>query len=90
MTTIFVNDVGTDIILNCGVDISTATVRKIRAKNPLNVVVEWVAVASGIDSIKYTLQTGDVSIAGLWKLQAYVEMPGWKGRGTWADLVVAK
>ena len=88
MNTVFVGDEGTELILDCGVNISTATVRKIVAKRPGGSKAEWSAVASGTDAIKYVVQTGDLNVAGNWELQAYVEMPGWKGRGGWSTLKV--
>lgn len=90
MNTVFVGDTGTEIILDCGVDISTATVRKIRAKRPDGHVKEWVASVSGTTAVSYTTVDGDLSLEGAWSLQAYVEMPGWKGRGAWATLQVLK
>jgi hypothetical protein len=90
MTTVFVGDTGTEIILDCGVDVSTATVRKIRAKRPDGHIKEWVATANSVMSIKYVLVDGDISVEGEWQLQAYIEMPGWKGRGAWATLKVMK
>lgn len=89
MTKVFVGDEGTAIVLDCGVDVSSATVRQILATKPSGVKVTWTAVAEGVNSIKYIVQAGDLSIPGLWKLQAYIEMPGWKGKGEWAELEVA-
>lgn len=34
-------------------------------------------------------KAGDLALPGRWKLQAYIEMPGWKGKGEWAELEVA-
>lgn len=34
------------------------------------------------------VETGDLNVAGTWELQAYLEMPGWKGRGEWSPLKV--
>lgn len=43
----------------------------------------------GINAIKYVTVDGDLDAPGTWKLQAYVEMPGWKGFGEVATLVVS-
>ena len=53
MTTIFVGDVGTEIVLNCGVDISASTVRKIIARKPNGQRV-GAADPFGVDAITYT------------------------------------
>jgi hypothetical protein len=81
MNKIYQGDVGTQIILDCGSDISTATVRKIKARKPSGALVEWNAAASGSNSITYTTQANDIDEAGSWSIQAYIELPGWAGRG---------
>lgn len=90
MTTIFVGDVGTEFILDCGVDISTATVRKIIVRKPITGErVEWSAVAEGTTSIKYTTILGDISSAGIMTLQSYIEMPAWKGYGNKVNITIS-
>lgn len=89
MTKVYTGDVGTEIVLDCGVDVSTATVRKILVKKPGGAAAEWPAVADGTNRIKYVTVAGDLDTTGTWYLQAYVEMPGWQGRGGTASLVVA-
>lgn len=88
MSVIYKNDVGTELILDCGVDVSAATVRKVRVRNPFGGVKEFVAVANTSNTIKYVLLDGDFNVAGNWQVQAYIEMPGWKGRGEWATVEV--
>lgn len=89
MTTVFVGDVGTEILLDCGTDISTGTLLKIKAKKPTGARVAWTAALDGTDRIKYAVQAGDLDVAGPWSLQAYVEMPGWSGHGEIAALSVS-
>lgn len=84
MTTVYLGDVGTVITLDCGSDVSTATVRKMRARMPNGGIKEFTASADTNNSIKYTLLAGDFNVAGNWQVQAYIDMPGWKGRGEWA------
>lgn len=88
MNSMFVGDTGTELVLNCGVDISSATVRKVRARKPGGQTLEWTAGQHSATEIVYTLQAGDLNVSGLWKFQAYIEMPGWKGRGEWAEVMV--
>lgn len=88
MSKIYVGDVGTEIILDCGVDISTATVRKIKVRKPDGTNAEWAAVSEGTKAIKYVVQAGDIAKAGVWRLQAYIEMPGWLGSGQTVDVRV--
>ena len=84
MSVIYRNDIGTELILDCGVDVSTATVRKVRAKMPGGGIKEFVAAANTTNTIKYVLLDGAFNVAGVWSVQSYIEMPGWTGRGEWA------
>lgn len=67
------------------VDISTATVWKIKFKKPSGVVVTKDAVftTDGSDGlIQYVTEAGAANIldeAGEWEIQGYIEMPSWKG-----------
>ncbi len=88
MSTIYVNDQGTEITLDCLQNISTATVLKIIAKDPLGRKKKWSATLQGTTHVRYTLQNGDLDIPGIWYVQSYIEMPGWKGRGEWATVEV--
>ena len=85
---VFVGDVGTEIVLNCGVDISASTVRKIIVRKPNGQRVEWIADPFGVDAITYTTLVGDISHVGQMTLQAYIEMPGWKGYGDKVKMLV--
>lgn len=89
MRKIFVGDVGTVILLDCGVDISTATLVKVLVKPPSGAPREWTGIVVGTRMIEYVIQTGDLNLAGEWRLQAYVEMPGWSGRGQPVVVTVA-
>lgn len=88
MSVVFVGDVGTEIILDCGVSVASASVRTIKARSPSGVVKQWAASPEGTNSIKYATATGDIDRAGGWRLQAYVEMPGWSGHGEVVILTV--
>ncbi len=88
MTTVFAGDVGTKIILDCGVDITLSSARSILVRKPTGTKVEWVAALEGTNSIQYTTLAGDLDEVGRWRLQAYVEMPAWKGSGEVAMLVI--
>ena len=89
MSTVFIGDTGTEIVLDCGIDVSTATVRNIIVRKHNGTKVTWGAVADGTTAIKYVTSAGDLDVPGTWKLQAYVEMPGWKGLGEVATLTVS-
>lgn len=90
MTTVSVlkDDVGTELVFDCGADVSSATVRRIYAKPPYGGMRVWDAELEGTHFIKYLTKEGDLDITGRWKLQVYIEMPGWKGRGDYVTLRV--
>ena len=83
----YVGDVGTEIIVDTGSDISMATVLKLYIKKPSGVEVIWdgtlgPANAQGkFMSIKYVVLAGDWDEGGWWSVQAYIETPGWRGKG---------
>ena len=84
------DDVGTKIILDVGTDVSTATDLRIVYKKPNGVSGYWPAQLDPEDPTKiyYIVQEGDLDVVGVWIVQAYVEMPSWKGHGTEAKFNV--
>ncbi|RLC88902.1 MAG: hypothetical protein DRJ03_01285 [Chloroflexi bacterium] len=82
---VYVGDVGTDIILDTGVDLSAATTLKIKYKKPGGEIEEWDGTLEDTTKIKYTTVTDDLDTAGLWSFQAYVELPAWQGHGELAQ-----
>ena len=89
MTQIFVGDTGTIIKLDCGMDISTATVHNIVVRKPNGTKVTWAGTVNGTSTILYVTQAGDLDIAGTWHFQAFVTMPGWTGTGEIATMDVS-
>lgn len=90
MSEVFVGDVGTELLLDCGTDISTATLVKIIARTPRGNKKEWVGTIQGTTLVRYVVGAGDLDYPGNWALQVYVEMPGWSGRGALATLKVSQ
>ena len=88
MSAVYTGAVGTEIVLDCGVDTTQAEVRSIVARKPNGAKVTWNALQEGITLIKHITAAGDLDMAGVWKLQAYIEIPGWKGCGSVAILTV--
>lgn len=77
----YVGDIGTQIVVNCGVDISSATNTKLKVKKPDETIVEWVATISGTNNLTYTTISGDLDQSGEYKLQALLTQDGWTGHG---------
>ena len=78
----YVGDVGTSILLDSGQPITDATFCRIEWTKPDGTIGTWGAtVYSDGRHVRHVTAAGDLSVAGVWMLQAYVETPVWKGRG---------
>lgn len=75
MTKSYVGDTGTVITLDCGTDVSSATVRSIEVRKPDGSTTSWSASASGANSLAFTTLAGTLDQAGEWLLQAKVTLP---------------
>lgn len=85
----YINEVGTDLILDTGVLIGTATGQYIKYKNPSGVEGSFsaslyssyseLAKAVGTYLLKHTLVSTDFSESGDWRFQAYIGAAD----GTW-------
>ena len=90
---IYVGDVGTKVIVMCGEDLSAATKTSIKVRKPgVKAEIEWPAQ---VDQAKpaemyYFAQAGDFDVVGQYALQAYVELPTWRGHGETVLLDVRK
>jgi hypothetical protein len=85
---VYVGDSGTAIVLDCGVDISTATLLEIAAQKPDNSTALWTAASYTSTSLRYLTLITSLDIAGTWKLQAVVTLPGEKWRGETVQMTV--
>ena len=83
-------DVGTALIVDTCNDITTATVTNLLVQKPDLSMVTWVGTVFETTKIRYTIQAGDFDQAGEYRLQSYVEMPSWVGRGDTAIFKVTK
>jgi hypothetical protein len=88
MTKTYTGDTGTVITLDCGQDISAASVRTIEVRKPDGTTTSWAASASGNNSIMFTTLVGTLDMPGRWKLQARVTLPSGVWRGETAVLDV--
>lgn len=90
MTKLYIGDTGTVITLDCGQDISTATVRAIDVRKPDGTTTSWAASASGSNSVSFTTLAGTLDQAGEWRLQANVTLPSGEWLGETAYLEVSE
>lgn len=77
----YIGDIGTEILVDCGCDITGATLTRFVVKKPDNTEVEWTAIIEGTNYLKYTVITGDFSVAGKYSLQVALTLTGWTGHG---------
>jgi len=91
MAKIYIDDVGTKFIIDTGVDLTNATVTKLKLKKPDGSIVEWVASIEGDaknGKISYATQAGDINLAGIWQLQSYIEFSYLKYNGETVNFIV--
>lgn len=88
MSKVYVGDIGTVIVLDCGRNVSDATARAIEVRKPGGSETTWPASASGTDSIQVTVGAGVLDEAGRWKFQSHVTLPSGQWRGETAVLEV--
>jgi hypothetical protein len=86
-----VGDVGFQIFINTGLDLSTANDVIIYVEKPSGAADSWVAEAYTLDGAygaRYITLGGDLDESGNWRLQVGVDMPGFTGRGQIAVMKV--
>ena len=90
MTTskVYLNDIGTDIILNAGSALTTQTTLTIKYQKPGGTSGEWVASVYNTNYAKYTTISGDLNEAGTWLLRIYTELASWQGHGNVVEMKV--
>lgn len=92
-TKVYLDDVGTGLIVNTGVDIAAAVGTKLFIRKPDRTEVEWTpAVIHTIDTLpnylKYITVAGDLNLIGTYKVQAGLTLGPWTGRGETASFTV--
>ena len=77
----YIDDIGTVITVDVGVDITDATSVKLLVKKPDGTEVEWTGTVYSTQYIRYTVVEDDFDQAGTYKVQSYVVTPDgtWKG-----------
>lgn len=86
---IFRGDVGLAIILNAGESIVLASKLMIFYRKPDGAIGQWPATLQGTNYASYTTASkNDLDQYGIWKVQLYAEIEGWRGVGEIADMKV--
>jgi hypothetical protein len=78
----YVGSIGTEILVDVCIDITSATVTDLLVEKPDGTIATWGGTVYEITKIRHVVEAGDFDQAGEYYVQAYVEMPGWSGYGT--------
>ena len=85
----YVGDVGTEIIVDVCSDISTATLATLKVMKPDGTLATWVGSVYNTQYVRYITVAGDFDQIGEYRVQPYIEMPGFAGRGDTARFKVS-
>ncbi len=77
----FVGDVGTLLIVDCKKTITGATGILLKVRKPDETEHDWSATIYDTSKIQYTVQAGDFDQAGDYRIQSYLTLGSWVGRG---------
>jgi hypothetical protein len=85
-----VGEEGTEMIVDCGRDISTAADLRLLVQKPDGTVVEWVAgqYLSNKNAIRYVTEAGDFDQSGEYEMQSKITMGGFIGLGKTVKFIV--
>lgn len=85
----YINEIGTDFLLDCGISLADIAVQYVLYKTPAAVVGTWnaslyssyslQAKATGTYFLKHTFASGELNVSGEWEFQALVA----NSTGTW-------
>jgi len=84
---LYVGDVGTEVVLECGRDLSLAENPAILVRRPDGTARTWPAETEGT-RLRYVTRQGDLTMPGMHCLQAAYSQGGFSGRGSTAELMV--
>jgi hypothetical protein len=84
----YVGEINTEIRVDCGIDVSLASTRKIFFKKPNGIVLEKTPTVYNNRYMRFFTVLGDLDISGEYELQTYIVLNGWTGRGQTARFVV--
>jgi len=85
---VYINELGKTIRLDVGENVSAATAQSVSVMKPDATVDTWDAVVSDDNYIEHVTITGDVNLAGIYRVQAVVTVGGIERRGNTARFVI--
>jgi len=86
----YVNEIGTELIVECGKNLSNAAFLKLSVKRPDGSVVEWTGEQAfqRRTAIRYVTKEGDFNVSGEYQLQSKVSLNGWVGKGRTSKFLI--
>jgi len=78
---IFIGDIGTEIILDAGSDLSSESTLEIHYLKPSGATGIWEASVYQTNYAKYTTLADDLDEAGVWRFRIYTVLASWTGYG---------
>ena len=87
----FVGEIGKVLVVNTNINTTSSSIRQIRYWKPDGTSGYWSAEIYGTTSIMYrTINSSDLDISGIWKVQSYIEDSDGKFKGEIAHILVGK
>lgn len=78
---IYKNDIGTLFRIDCGSDITGATIHEIQIRKPDATEVIWPATMFGTNYLDYIVVAGDLNQSGSYSGHSFVLLPSGQWRG---------
>jgi len=85
---IYVGNIGTIIDIDMGEDVSQATELSWNIRRPDGGETTWTPQVYDTTFLRYVLQVGDVSLAGVYHIQPKLTLGSWVGFGSAVELRV--
>ena len=87
---VFVNQGLLTLTLETGIDLTTASLLQIKYKSPAGTRGTFAGTLVGTTKIKYDFVNDEITPAGMWSFQSYVEIGGLKAYGNIVSSDISK
>lgn len=82
------DEIGTNVLVNVGTDISTAITTNLKVKKPSGAIATWAASVVNSNYLSYDSEVGDLDEVGRYELQASLVIGGWTGLGETDSFII--
>jgi hypothetical protein len=89
----YVGEIGTEVIIDCGQDITAATNTSIAVLKPDGTTTSWTpaniyTISGATRYLRYVTVAGDFDQAGIYEAQASLTLGSWTGLGETTSFVI--